>query len=340
MGNKSSISQFLYCIKQDKENLHSLQNSDLNLDDLNGDCAVNLTPKQKFSTFVIKEFTKEENLVPRNSQTNLGHKYEEKCGVNINNHSTSSKLMLSSILDIRGGTSIKHSLTNSECMNDPFIQYSLSKCQPGNSIIERRIYQVSLLNKIKKLQLKIKNFLKRKSSFMHKYTYDCESKSSVNNVSLVLRDDKSMKCPPELYIHSNSNNNLMKDTKMSASNVELRSQKNHANSEYNNKSIRIKRSRYNVDDINSNSANISKNIGLSCKYFKMKYDNEQTKAIKRYIEKQKFKQLKDCVFGIKLYSNKSKIVGFFNSSGEADGLAVYHCSGTITYKGNILMIYN
>jgi hypothetical protein len=124
---------------------------------------------------------------------------------------------------------------------------------------------------------------------------------------------------------------------MSANYADIKSLRNHANSEI-NKSIRVRKSRYNIEELNSNSANISKNIGQSCKFYKMKYDNEQTKIIKKYIEKSKFRMLSDHVFGIKIYSNKSKIVGFFNSSGEADSLAIYECSSSVIYKGKFTVI--
>lgn len=334
MGNQKSscLSNYLYCIKQDSEASKMSISTNIDLDLLNKN-EVEVIPSEKYCNRITKDNLKEEDHFFENISNNYSRKQSNNFSPERPTIQNYNKLLLSSILEIKDKQNFNSTNTSS---NDKLSEYEQMKndnlYSKEDSARLIRIEKITNINRVKKLQRLIRQYLRMRNSIMHRYTYDYESKSSFNNVSFVLKDDKSLKSPPDLYVNMGGTSNLIRDYRMSANNCDIKSLKN-ANSE--NKSIKMKKSKYNVEDLN-NSDNLSKNLGLSCKYYKLKYDNEQIKAIKRYIEKNKFKDISKHNFGIKVYNNKSTIIGFFNLLGQADGLAIYQSQNSIIYKGKFV----
>lgn len=309
MGNqKSCLSPYLYCLKQDKDS-SQLKNSNIYIDNMENE---NNVASEKAISLLCRESNKE-NINLSNSFSRNQKKSSE---IDIDSVQTNqSNLLQSSILELKKNPTnlnVNYNDRNTEIMNC---------CQTNQFDCSNRqlVARLAFISRLRKLQKAIKAFLNMRTQQ--------DSKFSLNNLSLALKVDRLAKSPPELYIKAL---NLMKDNRMSAANSEMN---------MNNKSINYRKSKPNVYESNyCNSASISKNLGLSCKFFKMNHDNSEILIIKKFIKKKMLCDVSKHFFGIKVYSNKSKILGFFNSAGEADGLAVYTCSNDITYKGKNLII--
>lgn len=181
-----------------------------------------------------------------------------------------------------------------------------------------------------------------------------------NNVSYNLREDKfNIKYPPDLYKNKSSHlDNISSSNinKANANSCKVGGLSNIGNydinigTSYDNKSIN--NLKYKINDTNNcfsennlylaNNSNINLS-NISCKYYKMKKENIIIKHIKKYLSKNftlynqnSLTSIDNLHFGIKLYSNKSKVVGFYNNNNEAHILAYYHCYNNIIYKGEFL----
>lgn len=231
-----------------------------------------------------------------------------------------------------------------------------------------KIEILTQINSVIKIQRKFRDYINRNNVFY-------ESKSSINNLSNVLKDDKSLKIPPELLkgnakskdkkvstisssdsqgkaggyfsIHNKISENNKKHSKANSSNLfNLKHINNNSNSNNND---------------NSNEKN-QKEKGIHCRFYKLKTDNKLIKKIKKFVwdnldisgimtldnNYQKSEINKDSVnekvkksffsthlFGVKDYNNQSKVVGFFNDENKANGVAVYSRVNCNLYVGKI-----
>lgn len=183
---------------------------------------------------------------------------------------------------------------------------------------EDRIRLYTYISTVKKLQKAVRLYLA-------KCNFNYESKTSINNISFILKEDKGFKIPPEIF----KGNSVSNDRKFS--NPQHQSLVNEAMPNINVTKIS------NESKNNSSNININANVAssLDCKFYKLKSDNKLIKKIKKFIMNNIYydKSIVSNIFGVKEYSNESKIIGLFNESNEADGIAAYHCQKNNVYLG-------
>lgn len=83
----------------------------------------------------------------------------------------------------------------------------------------------------------------------------------------------------------------------------------------------------NTEEHKENQSNLSQNLNQNCKFFKLKKDSKSILVSKRLLSNN------NSFFGMKLYSNTSKIIGLFNLSNELQGIASYTNTKNTIYKG-------
>jgi len=190
--------------------------------------------------------------------------------------------------------------------------------------LEEQIVILTYINRVSHLQRAYKQYITFKA-------IQYESKVSINNVSYMFRDDKAIKFPPEIFKpqhmthHSVYKVGETKKSDLSSRNLPLNITKNSFESRSNSMIGSHKHLNANTSD-----------YGLNCKFFKMKSDNKVVKLIKRFIKEEALiedKVTDNSVFGVKEYSNGSRIIGLFNEKNEAEGVAVYVCHKTSFYLG-------
>lgn len=185
------------------------------------------------------------------------------------------------------------------------------------------------INTIKKLQRNIRVFLMGKH-------LSYESKLSINNVSNIFKEDKQIKNPPELF----KGFNKLKDHRKSMSN------NINMPTDFNNTNVPLNLTKLSGESKN-NCSYLTNNMNipisnLNCKFFKLKTDNKLIKRVKSFILSNISTDniaINENIFGLKEYSNESKIVGLFNHNNEADGIAIYKCHKTTYYLGKLSKQY-
>lgn len=191
------------------------------------------------------------------------------------------------------------------------------------------------INRIKRVQTAVKSFIHKKKN---KVTFEVESSCSINNLSQCLKSTDFIKSAPKLYTTMSTTCEMRKH---SFGNEIKQVNKSHCPSvsctNIDIKMTKPKKSRcskYQITESAQNSNDLSRHLANSCKFFKLKKDTDRIKLIKTYLTKNGFEVAENSCFGVKVYSNKSKITGLFNSTGEASGIANYVCSSNVTYNGN------
>lgn len=190
-----------------------------------------------------------------------------------------------------------------------------------------KIALYTYINIIKKIQSAYRKYIS--TNQLH-----YESKSSIGNVSNIFREDKVYKVPPEVLKGFKINNDSRKSV-------------NTGNSEIIHLNITKLSGESKKNNSNQVSPNKISNSSLNCRLYKLKADNKLIKKIKNFILKnidEDNSTLNNNYFGVKQYSNESKIIGTFNSNNEADGIAIYQFNKSCFYLGNlyiyIYIIYN
>lgn len=179
-----------------------------------------------------------------------------------------------------------------------------------------KIALYTYINIIKKIQSAYRKYMSTNQLYY-------ESKSSIGNVSNIFREDKLYKVPPEVLKGFKINNDSRKSV-------------NTGNSEIIHLNITKLSGESKKNNSNQVSPNKISNASLNCRLYKLKADNKLIKKIKNFILKninEDGSTLINNYFGVKQYSNESKIIGTFNSNNEADGIAVYQFNKSCFYLG-------
>lgn len=227
----------------------------------------------------------------------------------------------------------KHQNTNSIVSVFNSTEFSLNE-EPFNTV-SVRLDQISFLNKVKFIQ---RMFRKRRTpnlrsesralSSMSQFMSD--SRLSINNHSLFLKHVVENSKQPELYT----------DSKEKKSYVNNRTPTSNATGFFlQSNPVSIQNpDRRNLQSLNelSSRKNGAFPSHSTCKLYKQKGKSTTLKELKSWLRNNANIYVKEeCLFGIKLYNNGSKIVGFFDLNNNVDGVAHYESQNFISYKGNV-----
>ena len=352
MGNTNqSISNYLYCIKNDQDSIHN------KLSNVNIQTLENSSPSE----------SKRSNK-PKHNKYNSSYPTEKPNDIYFSSVSQTPSVKKKILSDLKVTKkedkilfhedkleSRKQSLNLSSSIilkidkidKDNNEKHSKSKLE-RNSSTAKKLNEITYIIQLKRIQRFLKSRLKHIKSLIEN-PYLCESQNSINNISNILKDDKNTKYPPDLYKlqpsiipnSGNQSNFMLRDFKNSNNELKNSQLFNNPNSSNSNESKSNKpvsnfKTLKVLENVANNSHNLS-NLNLGCKFYKIRQENDKLKMIRKVLNACEIPN--EGNFGIKIYSNTSKVVGFFNEKNETNGAAYYNCYNNSSYKGVFLNNY-
>lgn len=195
-----------------------------------------------------------------------------------------------------------------------------------------RLDQIQYRNRAIKIQRMFRNWFSNRQSLKQSFStfsqYLSDSRPSINNHSLFLRHIIDNSKQPELYPQEKDRNqNHSRTVSTNAANSFLQS--NAASRQ----TSEIKKPQ-SIKEISCRKFGVMHHYN-KCKLYKQKMSVESIIELKQWLNfNANIKVNDEWLFGIKLYKNGSKVIGFFDESSNVNGVGYYESHNMTSYKGN------
>lgn len=227
----------------------------------------------------------------------------------------------------------KHQVTNSIGSIFSSTEFSLNEesCSIRSSRIEELIYKnkVIIIQRMYR-KSKIEKLIRSKSPSSTSQFFS-DSRPSINNHSLFLKHIIENSKQPDLYQQDKE-----KKTHSHSRTVSTNAANSYLHSNFALSQSSERRNLQSSNDLSGRKFG-GKALHNTCKLYKQKLNTDSILRLKHWLRSNANINIsEECTFGVKLYNNGSKIVGFFNSSNNVVGVGYYDSLGLTSYKGKIL----
>lgn len=245
------------------------------------------------------------------------------------NLDSSERKQIKGDIDFQSLPSQKHQNSNSYSSIFSSTEFSLN--EGPSSQRTSKLDQIYFKNKVVVIQ---KMFRKRRFRRIRSQSgssasqYFSDSRPSINNHSLFLKHIIENSKQPELYQQEKDKKHHHSRTlSTNAANSYLHS--NIASGQYSDR-----KNHQSSNELSCRKHGMS--INNTCKLYKQKEITSSITELKQWLNCNSGISIdENCKFGVKLYNNGSKIVGFFNQDSNVDGIGYYESHSQTSYKGNL-----